>query len=165
MAKATVPLVLLCLLCNSTAFQSSSSAATAHDGDDRQNNPKLATRVRTLLCDSCNDDASELTQGCVAYITPLDTCYNAQVLFPNDETWGKIDIYDTMIMRDIKRMFYESTDGSCVGKENDGDVVEDYFMLPIGECVGPFGPPRPWGKFTLLFDDDHEDELEVLSTV
>lgn len=162
MKATTVLLVLLCLLHGSTASPSS-SAATTHDGDDH-NNPKLATHVQTLLCDSCHDDATELTQGCVAYITPLNTCYNAQVLFPNDDTWGKIDIYDTMIMRDVKRIFYESTDGSCIGRENDG-VVEDYFMLPLDECVGPFGPPRPWGKFTLLFDDDQKDELEVLSTV
>lgn len=165
MEATTVPLILLCLLCGGAAFLSSSVADTAtHDGD-YHNNPKLATRVQTLLCDSCTDDATELTQGCQAYITPLNTCYNAQVLFPNDDTWGKIDIYDTMIMRDVKRVFYESTDGSCVGKENDGDVVEDYFMLPLDECVGPFGPPRPWGKFSLLFDDDHEYDLEVLSTV
>ena len=160
MEASTVPLILLCLLCGGAALADTAT----HDGD-YHNNPKLATRVQTLLCDSCTDDATELTQGCQAYITPLNTCYNAQVLFPNDDTWGKIDIYDTMIMRDVKRVFYESTDGSCVGKENDGDVVEDYFMLPLDECVGPFGPPRPWGKFSLLFDDDHEYELEVVSTV
>lgn len=160
---ATVPLVLLYLLLHGSTASPVSSTATTHDGDDHKN-PKLATRVQTLLCDSCHDDATELTQGCVACITPLNTCYNAQVLFPNDDTWGNIDIYDTMIMRDVKRMFYQSTDGSCIGRDKD-DVVEDYFMLPLDECVGPFGPPKPWGKFTLLFDHDQVDELELLSTV
>mmetsp|Transcript_20088 Transcript_20088/g.31602 ORF Transcript_20088/g.31602 Transcript_20088/m.31602 type:complete len:184 (-) Transcript_20088:193-744(-) len=118
-------------------------------------------KVRTLMCttESCTD-ATVDTPGCKEYTTPLETCYNAQTLFPGDESWSDLDIYDTMMMRNLKRTFYESKDGSCGGREEeeDGHNIpqavdgDDTFILPIGDCVGPFGPPRPWGKFTLLED-------------
>lgn len=89
-------------------------------------------------------------------------------------------------MRSLKRRFFESGDGTCrdngrsngavTGNENNGDSEsgggngddedEDSFVLPFDVCVGPFGPPRPWGKFTLLdeHDDDQGDEFQVTQT-
>ena len=97
--------------------------------------------------------------------TPLDACYNARTLFPGDEAWSDLDIWDELVMRNLKRTFYESTDGSCAGRPAGGgtDALppqpvdgEDSFVMPFDACVGPFGPPRPWGKFTLLGTIRHE---------
>ena len=82
-----------------------------------------------------------------------------------------MDIYDEMIMNNLKRTFYESEDGSCAGRGEDSASAvpqpvdgDDSFVIPFDACVGPFGPPRPWGKFTLLDDYDHrEEEGEVVS--
>lgn len=113
-------------------------------------------------------DADENTPGCKQYTTPLNTCYNAKTLFPNDESWSDLDIYDEMIMRNLKRSFYQSTDGSCAGRGEETNIPQpvdgdDSFFIPLGDCVGPFGPPRPWGKFTLLLADDDENDTETLS--
>ena len=84
-----------------------------------------------------------------------------------------MDIYDEMNMRSLKRTFYQSKDGSCAGRKarereevkrknqavesGQQDVAgDDSFILPFDVCVGPFGPPRPWGKFTHLDDDGQE---------
>lgn len=74
-----------------------------------------------------------------------------------------------MSMKSMKRTFYKSENGSCSNVAKLRDVLEvverefyfnnfaeqddDYFILPFDECVGPFGPPRPWGKFTLVQND------------
>ncbi len=61
-------------------------------------------------------------------------------------------------MNNLKRTFYQSRDGTCAGRENLDQLNgnDDSFTLPFDTCVGPFGPPRPWGKFTLV--DDVVDE-------
>ena len=77
-------------------------------------------------------------------------------------------------MKSMKRTFYKSKDGSCsnpVQVQEDSAVDksayytnlmdqnnDDYFILPFDECVGPFGEPRPWGKFTLVQDIVVADE-------
>lgn len=142
--------------------------------DPQPSSPEKAKEIHTLMCttESCTDSDAN-TPGCKQYTTPLNTCYNAKNLFPNDESWSDLDIYDEMIMRNLKRSFYQSKDGSCAGRgEADGGATnaqpvdgDDSFILPMDACVGPFGPPRPWGKFTLLGDDDgDEEESEALST-
>lgn len=151
-------LVFLCLLSGT----SPSTAVTADENDtQRPSSPQLAKRIRTLMCasESC-DGADEGTSGCRAYTTPLNACYDARFLFPGDESWGDSDVFDEMIMGNIKRTFYRSGDGSCSGR-GEGHNGDDSFILPLDECVGPFGPPRPWGKFTLLFDSG--DRVEEVS--
>ena len=129
------------------------------------------------MCEACEsaDDASALISdsnlnGCKTYTTPLDKCYNAKNLFPNDPSWSEFDIYDTLSMKSLKRTFYKSSDGSCSNMikleellENYDNFAEqmndDYFVLPFDQCVGPFGAPRPWGKFTLVQNDDGELKL------
>ena len=72
-------------------------------------------------------------------------------------------------MLNLKRTFYQSKNGSCVGRgeEEDGSGAasqpvdgDDSFILPMGTCVGPFGDPRPWGKFTLM----NEEESEIVTS-
>mmetsp|Transcript_33209 Transcript_33209/g.56457 ORF Transcript_33209/g.56457 Transcript_33209/m.56457 type:complete len:171 (+) Transcript_33209:33-545(+) len=136
--------------------------------DPTQLDSTSSKTIQTLMCtsESCTD-ATKDTPGCMTYSTPLDTCYNAQTLFPNDESWSNLDIYDTIVMKNLKRTFYPSTDGSCAGRggENDGGTNapvdgDDSFIIPFDSCVGPFGPPRPWGKFTLLDDASYLLEEE-----
>eukprot|EP00565_Helicotheca_tamesis_P008577 CAMPEP_0185728774 /NCGR_PEP_ID=MMETSP1171-20130828/4161_1 /TAXON_ID=374046 /ORGANISM="Helicotheca tamensis, Strain CCMP826" /LENGTH=168 /DNA_ID=CAMNT_0028397517 /DNA_START=67 /DNA_END=573 /DNA_ORIENTATION=+ len=109
-------------------------------------------RLRTTLCaDKCKSD-------CKTYVTPLNECYNGLIMFPDDESWGQFDIMDvtmtdyTMPGQQFQRNFYETTDGSC-GEAAGGQipgVPTDDFTLPFGECVGPFGAPRPWGTMNTL---------------
>ena len=121
--------------------------------------------IVTTMCQVCNDSGE--SSGCQTYTTPLNKCYNAQTLFPDDPSWSTFDIYDTMSMKSLKRTFYKSENESCSNVVKVQEVLEtvesrgfyydnfamqedDYFILPFDECVGPFGPPRPWGKFTLV---------------
>ena len=78
---------------------------------------------------------------CKAYTLPVSQCYSPPKLFPGDPQWGAFDVLDVCTAAGtLNRSFYASKDGSC-SKRTDG------FDLPLGECVGPFGKPRPWGKF------------------
>lgn len=78
---------------------------------------------------------------CKTYHPPLGACYSPPVLWPCDIQWGSSDTLDTCNATHISRSFYASTDGSCTTRT-------DGFQLPLHECVGPFGKPRPWGQFS-----------------
>jgi hypothetical protein len=97
--------------------------------------------IHTELCaDKCQSD-------CRSYQTPLGSCYNPQILFPNDVSWADVDVFD-MVLSDVefKRSFFRTTDGSCASD------ATDIFQLRVDECVGPFGKPRPWGNFSFIYD-------------
>jgi hypothetical protein len=96
--------------------------------------------IKTELCkEFCLENAT-----CITYETPVSECYNAQFLFPDDPSWGPYDVKDDLLDNlNFARKIYSSTDRRC------GDQT-DYFELPFNECVGPFGPPRPWGTFELI---------------
>mmetsp|Transcript_12381 Transcript_12381/g.16246 ORF Transcript_12381/g.16246 Transcript_12381/m.16246 type:complete len:148 (-) Transcript_12381:228-671(-) len=105
---------------------------------DQDNNQHLFT---VLCADHCRSD-------CVTYITPLNACYSAHQLFPDSDSWSEYDILDKIESEGgtssfFLRYFFSSTNGTCQGN------ATDYFDLPLAECVGPFGPPRPWGNFSL----------------
>ncbi len=103
--------------------------------------------LNTTLCgDKCIDD-------CMSYLTPVGKCYNGQTLFPykngnEDNPFGKQDIMDLTKLASkklgIKRIFFDSMDGSCSEKSDEFDYI------PLNKCVGPFGPPRPWGMMALV---------------
>ena len=83
------------------------------------------------------------------YQTPLWECYNGQELFPGDNSWGAFDIMDIPMgnskdVASFQRNFFASQNGTCLGDPT------DRFVLPTHACVGPFGPPRPWGNFTFV---------------
>ncbi|KAL7554601.1 hypothetical protein ACHAWF_018096 [Thalassiosira exigua] len=171
MTKDSSAPLLLILLLGGISFISSRAGAADVPG---RPSPQQAKTIQTLMCttESCTE-ADENTPGCKKYVTPIGTCYNAKELFPGDESWSDVDIYDEMIMRNLRRTFYKSKDGSCAGrgKEAQSNTMtepvdgNDSFILPTDECVGPFGPPRPWGKFTLLFDDEYDSEEAELLTL
>lgn len=95
--------------------------------------------LETVLCvDKC-------TTGCKAYTTTIGGCYNGQQLFPEDPSWSRFDIFDTLIDETtIQRSFFVTENGTCASQPT------DTFSLPLNECIGPFGDPRPWGRLLLL---------------
>jgi hypothetical protein len=107
----------------------------------------------TLCKRRCVDD-------CKAYVTPLGQCFNGQSLFPDDPSWGVYDIADVVLSTDsFSRQFFGSKDGNCT------HAPTDSFILPIHECVGPFGAPRPWGYFSFVDADGRGEENLSLADV
>jgi hypothetical protein len=102
-------------------------------------------RIRMTLYGSvgCDDDPA------VVFETPVGICFNPRRAFPNgddDKIWGDWDVLDTLVGElEMQRVFYPSTDGSC-----EGDPTNDSFAIPLNVCVGPFGPPYPWGVFQAM---------------
>jgi hypothetical protein len=117
-------------------------ANCAKDDDWRilpsENKPSLNM---TLWTDKCTGD-------CKSYITPVSECYNSGDLFPNDPSWSGLDVLDTVICQTLIRTIFHTSDSSCTTSDSD-----DRFKIPLDECVGPFGQPRPWGSFSLLSSD------------
>lgn len=97
-------------------------------------------RIETELCRNfCLGN-----ETCIKYETPVSECYNGQALVPDDPSWGLHDLRDDIFDNvTFTRKFYASKDGQC-------DDQTDQFDLPFDECVGPFGQPRPWGKFEII---------------
>jgi len=114
-----------------------------HFSGDAIDSSSPAHHLNTTLCqDYCKS-------GCVSYMTPLFECYSPLQLFPNDSSWGENDLLDANVtfsagdgLITFTRSFFLSTDGTCGG-------VPESQTLPLNECVGPFGAPRPWGTFEL----------------
>ncbi len=110
---------------------------------DSPSTPRNHHRLNTTLCkDYCET-------SCISYITPLNSCFNPQKLFPSDESWGEGDVLDDNVtfssdegQVSFVRTFYSTNDATC------GGLCESE-MLPLNECIGPFGAPRPWGTFEL----------------
>jgi hypothetical protein len=129
-----------------TGCQSEAVAISASSLDD--------TTPTFLNMTICNGECSG---DCKTYVTPLSKCYNSQTLFPNDPAWSGKDVMDTVICQTLTRKIFEdSTNGSCRAGDQD-----DHFLIPLDECVGPFGPPRPWGLFTLIRVEKIDDRIDV----
>ena len=43
----------------------------------------------------------------------------------------------------FKRTFFQSKDSSC------RDPTDEFDALPLNECIGPFGNPKPYGRFQI----------------
>lgn len=121
--------------------------------------------LQTSLCEDI-----ECSAECKLYETPLNKCYNGQDMFPGDPSWGKYDVLDTYLCRGIvsvgtvlvagralgargvddspctsfTRTFYASKGSTCQDKTDSFDSV------PLKECIGPFGEPKPWGLFSVV---------------
>ena len=119
------------------------------DETDEKISIQTKYQIRTTFC----KDRVCLTE-CSQVVTPLGSCYNGRHFSNFDEKnnpYGNYDIFDELEEDKFnsrflfKRSFYESEDGTCLG-----DVTDSFNALPLNECVGPFGEPRPWGKFELI---------------
>lgn len=95
----------------------------------------------TLCLRKCETD-------CKSYITPTGVCYSSGALFPNDPSWSdEWDIWDDLIDDvTLHRTIFRTKNNTCYGNDT------DYFEIPLGVCVGPFGKPRPWGFFQVVSD-------------
>lgn len=123
--------------------QCAAAGFTSHVGSDpvftdvelwlRKDPPTHENETMTLCGDKCESD-------CKVYSPPTGECYSPPVLWPGDPQWGASDTLDLCNHTHIVRSFFTSTNGSCANQT-------DEFTLPLDVCVGPFGKPRPWGKF------------------
>lgn len=107
--------------------------------------PLMEDARRHLNMTLCKDFCEH---GCKSYRTPLGECFNPQTMFPGDSSWGESDVMDDNVAftrRHVTfhRTFYSSDDATCTG-------TPDRETLPLYECIGPFGSPRPWGTFVLI---------------
>lgn len=95
-----------------------------------------ANETMTVCADRCSTN-------CKVYKVPLSVCFNPTVLWPGDKQWGDNDILDLChpSKGKLNRTFFRTKDSSCHG------YASDSYELPLRECVGPFGKPRPWGTF------------------
>ena len=83
--------------------------------------------------------------GCVSYTTPVGRCWSPAKRYPHNPQWGTTDILDVCLDggRQVNRSFFASTNGTCMHHTGG-------FLLPTAACIGPFGPPRPWGTFVCI---------------
>ncbi len=117
----------------------------------------------TLYAEKCLEGSEGLN-----FLTPIHKCYNGYNY--SHALFTEHDIFDVLITIEenkgteeqsneathgglhaqqvgIQRTFYKSTDGSCSGGKTDS-----FNNIPIGTCVGPFGPPYPWGVLEIVED-------------
>ena len=133
-----------------SAWLGNTHSALAIRGGPAEGATEHPYHLRTTLCaDKCESD-------CVIFDTPTDECFSAYQLFPNDdsESWSVFDIFDS-VSNDLtffQRTIYGSIDGSC------GGLAADVFTIPLEECVGPFGPPRPWGNFSIVINSASKND-------
>ena len=91
----------------------------------------------TLCADKCAGE------NCKTYVTPINTCYSSSQLFPNDPSWSGKDFRDELVCQTLVRTIFDTENSTC-------HDVTDTFEIPMNECVGPFGKPRPWGIFSSI---------------
>ena len=146
---------LLAILVAATVVTATDKTKKSSHRHNKSHSPKhhhKKQQVKTTLC-STYTPVPTCSGECKTYLTPLQSCYNAKFLFPNDESWSDIDIFDqlyfntTLDENQLQRTFYTSNDGSC------SSDVDYSWIQPFEVCEGPFGYPRPWGKFSLVDDD------------
>lgn len=117
-----------------------------------QNDYRSTQKSRLLNTTICKD---RCFSDCINYLTPIGICYNGNSNLnrqnENSDPFGENDIWDDPIVLDgtthvigIERKFYKSTNSSCTG-----GVTDMFDKLPLNKCIGPFGPPRPWGILAL----------------
>jgi len=108
-------------------------------------NALLATALVTITSATASQNVTvckaRCSGDCKTYEPPLDACYNPAALWPGDPQWGTDRILDRCNATHISRSFFAATDVNCKTRT-------DGFELPLGECLGPFGKPRPWGTFS-----------------
>jgi hypothetical protein len=106
----------------------------------------------SLRDDDDNDD-NDASRASAKYETPLYRCFNGASMFHNSVDWGDVDIYDEVIssssssslLLNLRRTFFDASHNStCDGP------VDDTYDLPLDECLGPFGAPHPWGRFSIV---------------
>lgn len=105
--------------------------------------PAVATVVTPAAAwnESMEVCSGKCKSDCKLYRPPVDACYSPPLLWPADVQWGRFDTLDRCNGTHLDRSFFSSVNGSCTHRTGG-------FSLPLDTCIGPFGKPRPWGKFS-----------------
>lgn len=184
--KKIVPLaIILCLFRAINATNSLGTPSTvsteAEDSDfegglSNEVTSKPSQMKMTLCRHRCKND-------CILFQTPINKCFNGKSLFPDDsDVWGEYDVYDMVTIpsaddeesrnlrrrgeHTFKRYFFKTIDSSCGGNESvNVEMATDKYVLPLEKCVGPFGPPRPWGTFELMTADEAVSDLDIYENI
>ena len=149
---------IVVVISDAQTLRSVSTKGTKDDEMESHSEYQSAKLNMTLCTGRCNGD-------CVSYTTPLSTCYSPSSMYPDDPSWSEFDIWD-MIQFDpqlgkaLRRTIYLSQDGTC----SDGEDPNDVFLIPLDECVGPFGQPRPWGTFVIIYGPNYTVPNDSISS-
>lgn len=118
-----------------------------YNSTNNESSPSLWINL-TLCQEKCRDN-------CQSYVSPSGACFSSASWFPNDPSWSDgWDILDVLHNNSanpkepmLHRSIYPTKNGTCLGEDPDS------FEIPLNQCVGPFGAPRPWGTFQLISPD------------
>jgi hypothetical protein len=169
-AMAQRPFFVWCLLALVLLFIPTVAAAEERENDTAMTMKILHLRTE-LYKNFCPPPGSGMYDdddaGSIIYETPINSCFNGASLFHHSVDWGDVDIYDEIspslllssssddhdhptpppppLLSLLTRRFYASDNSTC------NDLVDTY-ELPLDECLGPFGKPHPWGRFSLVVD-------------
>lgn len=122
--------------------------------DDERNQHKITVERRTdqnigfsqlLNMTLCADKCTGM--DCKTYVTPINKCYSSSLLFPNDPSWSGKDFHDELVCETLVRTIFDTDNSTCRD-------ATDTFEIPMNECVGPFGKPRPWGIFISIHQQE-----------
>ena len=101
-----------------------------------------AQETMTLCLNCSNTDGCASDDDSLEFEVPVSTCFSPTELYPDSgDVWGEFDILDECNERGVKRVIYDSKNGTCLGD------ITDTYILQYDKCLGPFGAPRPWGVF------------------
>jgi len=99
------------------------------------------TELNTTMCKRpCNETEG---QECLTFSSPLQSCWNPRVLFPNSTVWGNYDISEELSASgtQLRTTLYGSTNQSCSQQ-----AFESYW--PLDTCTGPVSDSHPFGIFS-----------------
>jgi hypothetical protein len=121
-----------------------SLSQSQHILSSRPLNGTAASWENMTLC------ASDCNFNCKIYHIELyqnrsTPCISPPNAWPGDNQWGPYDFQDEVVLAatHLKRRFFSSLNGTCIN-------VTDHFLLPLQQCLGPFGKPRPTGIFGIV---------------
>ena len=141
----------------------------AHPDDDGDNVDTIFDQndkdllVTTLYVEKCTGD------NFIVYTSPINECYNGKSVAyhssdavtnlkpKSNNPYGDHDIMDGFVKEGeefvgIARLFFQSKNGTCLG-----GVTDSFPNIPLNECVGPFGPPYPWGILKITSSSPHNE--------
>lgn len=117
------------------------SNALRYTADEHANASLGETAVAPAWHEGMELCSGKCEVNCKTYRPPVGACYSPPLLWPGDTQWGRFDTLDRCNATHLDRSFFSSLNGSCTNRT-------DGFSLPLHTCIGPFGKPRPWGKFS-----------------
>lgn len=147
-------------------------------GSEFQENESEIRLKTTLFAEKCIGD------DFAVYVTPINRCYNGKKIiriFGEEPSitddfatasingknvklknpYGENDILDELIKQNdeiigIKRSFFQSKNTTCTG-----GISDSFPNIPTDTCVGPFGPPKPWGILNVMNQTSESQDIKL----